>query len=270
MRQLDTYALPELMTAIQTSPDESLEPLTRAAEHMTDQPWVFRRGEQDPRDVRAHWRLWWIDNRQRFETYRGIRQLAAMLEQTRYARWALRLAAESSRVEGERLWQRLGRPASLSLYLFTATWLGYAACFGLLRRYLVGRLGQILALSVFVVPPASAALLLQRFSVSLVAVGLLSSVSGAALAAQRAALGARLGPGTTRLSEPLLFTWLGSAVVAVEVVFNLPGLGLLTFDALRQKDVDWLMGLALTAVLCAAGIRAATIAVRNLRHGEAT
>jgi peptide/nickel transport system permease protein len=90
---LDTYALPQLMVAMQTTEDRvALARLTRVAAH------VSRRGMEIPetagdtfvRRALGDWEEWWYVHDTDFVALDGASRIAAMLGETRYGKWVMR------------------------------------------------------------------------------------------------------------------------------------------------------------------------------------
>lgn len=99
VRQLDTYALDELMR--QMAPVEAAADVDRVrrlsdiALDMLEQPpsqrgtWRLPEGAsiEDARAVASTWTDWWSHNRTRYRTYSGTDRITAMLRDTRYGGW---------------------------------------------------------------------------------------------------------------------------------------------------------------------------------------
>jgi peptide/nickel transport system permease protein len=98
VRQLDTYALNELMRQMAPVHDASdidrVRRLSDIALDMLGQP--SRRGSwrlppaadvDDARAVASTWTDWWSRNRTRYRTYSGTDRITAMLRDTRYGGW---------------------------------------------------------------------------------------------------------------------------------------------------------------------------------------
>jgi peptide/nickel transport system permease protein len=91
--QLDTYALPELIGALESAGDregvQRAHRLTVVLAHVTGQPWAVERAmtpEQANRLI-ARWRRFWLESGADFSTPEGARQVTAMFAETRYGHW---------------------------------------------------------------------------------------------------------------------------------------------------------------------------------------
>lgn len=99
VRQLDTYALDELMrqlASVDTAADvDRVRRLSDIALDMLGQPpssrgiWRLPQaaGIEDARAVASTWTDWWSRNRTRYRTYSGTDRITAMLRDTRYGGW---------------------------------------------------------------------------------------------------------------------------------------------------------------------------------------
>jgi ABC-type dipeptide/oligopeptide/nickel transport system permease component len=99
VRQLDTYALDELMRQMVPVNDavdvDRIARLSQIALDMLDGPpsprgaWQLpaQAGLQDARFVASTWTGWWSRNRTRYRTYSGTERVTAMLRDTRYGGW---------------------------------------------------------------------------------------------------------------------------------------------------------------------------------------
>jgi len=99
VRQLDTYALDELMRQMASVDDaadiDRVRRLSEIALDMLGQPpapggnWRLppEAGVEDARAVASTWTDWWSRNRTRYRTYSGTDRVTAMLRDTRYGGW---------------------------------------------------------------------------------------------------------------------------------------------------------------------------------------
>lgn len=99
VRQLDTYALDELMTQLyrvrRDADIDKVQRLTEIAADMLGGPpgargaWLLTDGAglDEARAVAATWTDWWGKERTRFRTYSGTDRITAMLRDTRYGAW---------------------------------------------------------------------------------------------------------------------------------------------------------------------------------------
>lgn len=247
---------------------------------------------EQARIVVARWRKYWLVHESDFVPFDGAARAAATLRETRYGKWAaqvvmsLTMEQESTRTTLARLKRAI--PITLTLVFggiafayVVGTVLGVASAVSERRlpRIAVGAIlvtlhalpSAILAVAFLWLIPASAGVMA---GVLVVGLGLLASPARH----QRDALSsvfvrefvrASRARGASRaravisqgLRQSMLATMaivsveppaaLGAAFVA-EQVFGLPGLGRLTIDAVIERDVTFLMGLVLGAVLIAA------------------
>jgi ABC-type dipeptide/oligopeptide/nickel transport system permease component len=99
VRQLDTYALDELMRQMASVDDaadvDRVRRLSEIALDMLGRPpaprgtWRLEpaAGIEDARAVVSTWTDWWSRNRTRYRTYSGTDRITAMLRDTRYGGW---------------------------------------------------------------------------------------------------------------------------------------------------------------------------------------
>jgi len=247
---------------------------------------------EQARIVVARWRRYWLVHESDFVPLDGATRAAAALRETRYGKWAaqvvmsLTMEQESTRTTVARLERAI--PITLTL-VFGGIALAYivGTSLGVLSAVSERRLPRITVGAIVVTLHAlPAAILAVIFlwaipqaagvvaGVLVVGLGLLASPARhqrdalssvfvrefvrAARARGASRAGAVISQG---LRQSLLATIavasveppaaLGAAFVA-EQVFGLPGLGRLTIDAVIERDVTFLMGLVLGAVLIAA------------------
>ena len=99
--QLDTYALPELVTALEPVTDregvQRAHRLTLVLAHVTGEPWTVKSSASigQANDVIAHWQRFWLESGADYSTPEGARQVTAMFAETQYGRWLRGLAATS-------------------------------------------------------------------------------------------------------------------------------------------------------------------------------
>jgi peptide/nickel transport system permease protein len=119
VRQLDTYALDELMRQMapvaQLADVDRIRRLSEIALDMLSGPPSARgswrlpaeAGLDDARYVASTWTDWWSENRTRYRTYSGTERVTAMLRDTRYGGWVMQAVRhdfgllESGRPVGE-------------------------------------------------------------------------------------------------------------------------------------------------------------------------
>lgn len=94
IRQLDTFALPELIgemgPVLHVADVDRARRLAAAAAQVTDSDRTIAPGAdlEQARDVVADWERWWVENRSDYVTLDGARRMLAMITETRYGRWA--------------------------------------------------------------------------------------------------------------------------------------------------------------------------------------
>jgi peptide/nickel transport system permease protein len=118
---LDTYALPEIMSALGTVGDRlTLERLTRIAHHATGRGPVVVSGS-DATQVRraiAEWREWWFAHATDFQSMDGADRAMAVVTETRYGKWLRRVASGElgvSTIDGEPIAEKLQDRAPVTL-----------------------------------------------------------------------------------------------------------------------------------------------------------
>lgn len=281
--QLDTYALPELMRALGSVNDradiERVRRLTGLMSHIAEKDWQLESGasrEQARRLVRD-WRTWWLDHGQSYVALEGPAKATAMLTQTRYGKWlrsmrfGLGTRSDGSSVLSALVANSAGTLLLLACGLFGGTLLGAALAVGSVlsggRR--LGRAATLGALLVAALPLAVVCTALASGDATpsrwagcalmvLVGFGLGFLYQRAATLARRwspwwpcAATPWSLGAvlrASSATALALLVTGLPGmllSVAIVEAAFELPGLGVLTVQAVRQADLAWLMAMAL-------------------------
>lgn len=246
----------------------------------------------EARLVVARWRRWWLVHESDFVVYEGAGRAGAALRETRYGKWAagivltLTIPDEATQRSLERLSAAV--PITLTLVFggialayVLGTSLGVAAALSRQRAPKIATTALVVTLHA--VPAATMAVLLlllapqaKSLLAGVVVVGLgmiasparhqrdaLSSLYIRDLVRASQARGASLTRAvvTQGLRQSLLATMavasveppaaLGAAFV-VEQVLELPGLGQLTVHAVAERDVTFLMGLVVGAVLIAA------------------
>jgi peptide/nickel transport system permease protein len=156
VRQLDTYALDELMRLMAPVDDaadvDRIQRLSDIALEMLAGPpsprgtWeLFPAATiDDARHVASAWTDWWSENRTRFRTYSGTERVTAMLRDTRYGGWVMRAVRhdfgllEGGRPVGEVLREGMLVSAPLLaagvLGTFMSSALGGASAYGERRR----------------------------------------------------------------------------------------------------------------------------------------
>jgi len=167
VRQLDTYALGELMRQMASVDDavdiDRVRRLSDIALDMLGQPpsprgaWRLPSAAdlEDARSVASTWTDWWSRNRTRYRTYSGTDRLTAMLRDTRYGGWVTRAVRHDLGLldDGRPVGEVLRRGARVSALLLGSGILGAfgAAALGgvlsvVVRRSSLGWLSALFAL----------------------------------------------------------------------------------------------------------------------------
>jgi len=94
VRQLDTYALPELldgMSPVETPEDvKRVRRLAAAAARIVERPWRVPKDASvgEARGVVRLWQAWWLEHRSDYVTHDGAERVLSMVSDTQYGRWA--------------------------------------------------------------------------------------------------------------------------------------------------------------------------------------
>lgn len=138
VRQLDTYALGEIMRQMASVDDavdvDRVQRLSDIALDMLGQPPSSRGAWRmppeadldDARAVAATWTDWWSRNRTRYRTYSGTDRITAMLRDTRYGGWVTRAVRHDLGLlgDGRSVGEALRQGASVSGLLLSSGVLG--------------------------------------------------------------------------------------------------------------------------------------------------
>ena len=118
---LDTYALPEIVRAMDATGDRlTLERLTRIAHHVTGRGPVVA-SDSDPTQVHramAEWQEWWFAHATDFLALDGAERAIAVVTETRYGKWLRRAASGElgvSAIDGEPIAEKLRDRAPVTL-----------------------------------------------------------------------------------------------------------------------------------------------------------
>ena len=308
VRQLDTYALDELMRQMAPVDDaadvDRIRRLSDIALDMLDGPPSPRGSWRLPADgglaearfVASSWTDWWSRQRTRYRTYSGTERVTAMLRDTRYGGWVAQAVRhdlgllEDGRPVGEVLRESLLVTGPLLssgiLGAFATAALGGVMAALVERRWMRWLSSLFVlraALPVVVVAVLSSAWLgavVQKlwFGALLMALAgapIASLHRGARLEARRSdfirtleSFGVarwRVALSTLRLSSAAIVVQLGAQLsilitltFVVEYVLGLSGLGAKTILALKDPDLNWLMGITITMSLFVVVLQAAS------------
>ena len=132
IRQLDTFALPELLAEMAPVRDPSdvvrARRLAAAAAHVTALDWTIPEDAsvEDAADVVATWERWWVESRADYVTLDGARRMLAMVTETQYGRWAAEAARTRLGISasGEPVLDVLAARAPMTLWLIASGLLG--------------------------------------------------------------------------------------------------------------------------------------------------
>lgn len=207
VRQLDTYALDELIAQMPpegASDVERTRRLAQLAADITGQVGLVVPPDAGARQAEAvadAWQDWWAHQRSRFQTYSGTERVAAMLRDTRYGSWVAQAVRRKLGLlrSGRPVWEVLSEASCVTLPLFgcglLGAWLG-AVSAGVVRSFGARRWRlwwQVGAVAGAALPALVLALLASRWlgpsASSPWLAGLLMLLSGAPLAVVAGAAG---------------------------------------------------------------------------------
>ncbi|HEX7665795.1 MAG TPA: ABC transporter permease subunit [Polyangiaceae bacterium] len=123
LREVDTYALPQLMAALQTTTDPHVqEELTAIMAHVADHPVTIPPDADAAFRTRVvqDWISWWYVHRTEFDALPGAERVAATFGETRYGKWVARAATGELGVsvqDGEPIGKKLRERAPVTLAL---------------------------------------------------------------------------------------------------------------------------------------------------------
>lgn len=136
VRQLDTYALEELIAQMPPQGALDLERTRRLAQLAADisgQPQLAISGDADldrAESAASAWQDWWAQHRSQYKTYSGTERVVAMLRDTRYGGWVAQAVRRKLGLlhGGRPVWDVLCEGSSVTLPLFAfgllGAWLG--------------------------------------------------------------------------------------------------------------------------------------------------
>jgi len=132
VRQLDTYALDELIAQMPPEGASDLERTRRLAQlaaDITGQAQLAIPQDADIAQAEAltsAWQDWWARHRSRYKTYSGTERVAAMLRDTRYGGWVAQAVRRKLGLlhSGRPVWDVLCEGSRITLPLFACGLLG--------------------------------------------------------------------------------------------------------------------------------------------------
>jgi ABC-type dipeptide/oligopeptide/nickel transport system permease component len=132
VRQLDTYALDELIAQMPPEGAADLERTRRLAQlaaDITDQVQLelpAEAGLEQAQGLASAWQDWWARHRSHYKTYSGTERIAAMLRDTRYGGWVAQAVRRKLGLlhSGRPVWDVLCEGARVTLPLFACGLLG--------------------------------------------------------------------------------------------------------------------------------------------------
>jgi peptide/nickel transport system permease protein len=136
VRELDTYALPELIAALDgvrgAAELGQARRLSQLLAHVTTQPWAIdeRASPEQSRALVARWKTWWTLNQSDYVDYDGPERVLAMVTETQYGKWAIEAGRTrfGMTASGQQVLDVLRARAGPTLWLLASAWLGgYAA-----------------------------------------------------------------------------------------------------------------------------------------------
>jgi ABC-type dipeptide/oligopeptide/nickel transport system permease component len=299
LAKLDTYALPALFERLEAPESEAELATTRALVDAiarvvgVDDRLAPHDGLEEARASVARWSVYWVSHASSFRSYEGAARAAAMIQETRYARWAstavLNLLGNSAETRATMRRARAALPITLGLLLGGIA-LAHLAGIALGTMSAVARGKSLdyvvaaLVLGLYALPTAALAAWLHRLELGtglwlptcVVAAGLVAApmrhqraalvsvLSGEAVRAARARGSSRLRATTLHGVRRAIASVLSllaveppmalSAVFVVEHVFSLDGLGAMTLEAVARRDVSYLMALSMAAATLAVAV----------------
>ena len=126
LREVDTYAMPQIMTAMQALKDttadrHALARLSRVAVHVSQRGPEIPEGASDDeaRRASADWKEWWYIHEADYAVLDGGARISAMIGQTRYGRWVMRGVTGQLGVaaDGESIAQKMRSRAPVTLLI---------------------------------------------------------------------------------------------------------------------------------------------------------
>ena len=132
VRQLDTYALDELIAQMPPEGAADLERTRRLAQLAADITGQLQlelpaeAGLDQAEGVASAWQDWWARHRSHYKTYSGTERIAAMLRDTRYGGWVAQAVRRKLGLlhSGRPVWDVLCEGARVTLPLFACGLLG--------------------------------------------------------------------------------------------------------------------------------------------------
>jgi peptide/nickel transport system permease protein len=132
VRQLDTYALDELIAQMPPEGAFDLERTRRLAQLAADISGEFQLAIPADADLEraealaSAWQDWWAQHRSRYKTYSGTERVAAMLRDTRYGGWVAQAVRRKLGLlhGGRPVWDVLCAGSRVTLPLFACGLLG--------------------------------------------------------------------------------------------------------------------------------------------------
>jgi ABC-type dipeptide/oligopeptide/nickel transport system permease component len=132
VRQLDTYALDELIAQMPPEGAADLERTRRLAQLAADITGQVQlelpaeAGLEQAEGVASAWQDWWARHRSHYKTYSGTERIAAMLRDTRYGGWVAQAVRRKLGLlhSGRPVWDVLREGAAVTLPLFACGLLG--------------------------------------------------------------------------------------------------------------------------------------------------
>ena len=283
--QLDTFALNEIIAAlpeVQTSSDaRRAQRLVELASHCTGLDWMIEPSMSVPqaRDVVERWKRWWLLHRADYTVLDGPARLSAILTETQFGKWMAMALAHQMGVDGRgrAVAPQVGAAALVTLPLVMAAFLGsWLVLFVLagvrnqrvarpgIRRWVVTALGAVPPVA-YAAWASSACTPSTRAVLGAITAGVVVALGALATAMRTFGNFARLStdsefPPRARVKwRDLLRTiatltdsdwpWVLTTAFVVERAFLLPGIGMLSVNAIKSGDWYSLMAVALVSAL---------------------
>jgi hypothetical protein len=270
--QLDTYALPELIRALDRPLDREgvarARRLTLLLAHVTGKPWVVE-AEMTPEAAGAvvrRWRRFWLESGADFSNPEGARQVVAMFTETRYSRWLRGFASPPERGPfGVGLTEALRSLVAALTAILVALAVAAELTHWLLerldqRRRIAGAIVSVVLASapvaawgaLFAAPEGALGRHFYASLLSGLSAGALLSILSARALLRDADHDRRTAFAHAALALPSVLPWLFTSLLALELGFDLESAGRALLAGLRKGDLHPGMSIALFTALAVA------------------
>ncbi len=132
VRELDTYALPELIAALNAARGADGLPVARRLSlllsHVTGLPWAIGENAslEQSRALVVRWQTWWTLNQSDYVDFDGPERALAMVTETQYGKWATEAGRTrfGTTASGQPVLDVLLERAGVTLWLLASAWFG--------------------------------------------------------------------------------------------------------------------------------------------------